>query len=62
MKNLLRDGVDGDFGRLTQVYVYDVSLIYLHFGSDYRHVGERHERAAERILNADDHRLTFTNW
>ncbi len=61
MENFLRDRVDRDFRRLTQAHIYDVGFIYLNLGCDDRHIGERHQGAAECVLDADDHGLPFTD-
>ena len=43
------------------LHVDDVGLVHLDFGGDDRHVGQRHQRAAGRILDADDDRLAFAH-
>ena len=53
--------IDGDVGRLAVPHVDDVGLVYLDLGCDDGHVGDCHQRAARRVLNADDHRLAFAN-
>ena len=62
MKNAFWDGVDRHLGWLPKLHIDDVGLIDFHFGRDHRHVGDGHERAAQGVLNPDDHRLAFPHW
>ena len=39
----------------------DVSLVDLDLGGDYRHVGERHQGAADGVLDAFDDRLALVH-
>ena len=41
------------------LHVDDVGFVHLDFGGDDGHVGQSHERAARRILDADDDGLAF---
>ena len=52
---LFGDRVDGDVGRLVELDVDDIGLIHLDFGGDQRHVGDGHDEACGRVLNARHH-------
>jgi len=43
------------------MHVDDVGLVDLDLGSNYRHVGNRHQRAARRILDPHHHRLALAH-
>ena len=43
------------------LHVHDIGLVHLYFGGDDRHVGDRHQGAAGRVLDAHDHGLAFAH-
>ena len=55
LEDSIRYRVDGHFSRLVQLHVHNVGLIHLNFGSDDRHVGNRHDGAGGGILHARNH-------
>src|SRR6267378_2164921 len=59
LKRLARNGVDGDVRRLPQFYVHDIGFIHLHFDGNDLLVGNGHQGASRRILNAHHHGLAF---
>src|SRR5581483_11246157 len=61
VENLARDSVNGDLGRLVHLHVDDVGFIHLHLGGDDRHVGQRHQGGAGRILDADHDGFAFAH-
>src|SRR5271154_3010019 len=50
--------IDGDVGKLSDLHVYNIRLVYFHFRCDDRHIRQRHQEAAVRILNSRHHVLT----
>ena len=61
VEDFARDGVDGHVRGLAETHVDDVGLIHLDLGRDHGHVGQRHQRAAGRVLDSDDHGLAFAH-
>jgi len=59
VENLLRNGVDRDFRGLSQVDVHDIGLVDLTSAVMIGLSGDGHERAALRVLDADNNRLAF---
>ena len=54
-------GIDGDLGLLSELYVDDVGLVHLYLGGYDGHVGEGHDGATGRVLDAHDHGLALTH-
>ena len=50
-----------DLGRLPELHVDDVGLVHFNLGGDHRGVGDRHQRAARRVLDTDDDGFAFAH-
>src|SRR5581483_11036301 len=57
LERLIRNRVDGYVSGLPELHIDDVRLVHLHLGGDDRHIGDGHDRAAQRVLDTRHHRL-----